>query len=173
MISGRFRTVQPTAPSGAFAPALTAVFKHRRRVVRLLRRRDEPPVVVTPAEPLVPVVTFRPPDRGTRLRMLTTVGSPLGFRTVGEVIPQPRAAPAPFVISRRPLDQTTKTRVMLRRPPPKPIKYTPGPTPYGASSVGIVASGGTTITMVPANLLATGTTYITDFVAVSLDAGVY
>jgi hypothetical protein len=67
--------------------------------------------------------------------------------------------------------------VVLGRPVPKPRYVVPSPAPLaygqGALSVGIIATGGTTLTSVPANLLIGPQANITEFTIVSLDAGSY
>ena len=161
MMRRGFRTVRPVAPPRAVAPVLRAVFRRGSLV-----RHD----IASGA-----VDAGRRPIETERREPSTAYPSLFGFRTVGEIKVQPGVSVSgvPVLRQRKLLDQTTMARLAQKRLPPQAMRMVLTPTPYGASTVGIVASGGTTITMVPANLTMAGVANITDFVTVSLDAGVY
>jgi hypothetical protein len=161
----RFRTVRPAVAPVAAAP----VTPRRSLITHPWPSREAPPVTLR----AVPA-----PDGAATARVmrLAARGSPLGFHTVGALQPLQRAPappPTPIITPRGVLDETTRTRVASRRPPSKVVRYEQEPAPRTASSVGILASGGTMITMTPADLTVQGRTDITQFVVVHLDAGVY
>ena len=154
----RYRTVRASASSDVSAPLVAG----HPLIAQRPRDVSTPPDVIAP----VPVGSW-----GTIVRLS---GRGRLFYTVGVLKPSPPYTPTgPIIAPRGVLDQTAQMRAASRQPPSKAVRYTSEPTPRTASTVGIVASGGTTITMVPADLTVQGRTDITQFVTVSLDAGVY
>ena len=80
---------------------------------------------------------------------------------------------APVIRPQPVLEQTRMVRVAARKPPPAARTRWLQPTPFAAQTIGIVATGGTSISMIPADLRQSGAVNITEFVTVHLDAGVF
>lgn len=89
---------------------------------------------------------------------------------------RPVAADVIIMPATLPVPARGRTRVVvLGQPAPAP-RYA-APTPFlfgeGAVSVGVIATGGTALTMTPANLLIGPVANIADFTITMLDAGSY
>ena len=80
---------------------------------------------------------------------------------------------APVIRPQPVLEQTRMVRIAARKPPPAVRTRWLQPTPFTAQTIGIVATGGTSISMIPANLGQIGAVNITEFVTVNLDAGTF
>jgi hypothetical protein len=85
-------------------------------------------------------------------------------RIEAEVIRMPASLPPP---------SPGRTRMVVLGPRPQILAPTPHGVAGAASSVGIIATGGTNLTMTPADLSVTPRTDISDFRLVTLDAGSY
>jgi hypothetical protein len=123
--------------------------------VMLRPLRELHPQVVVVVSPLVPVA---PPKRVI-----------IPQRIAPPVLPLPPVL-GPFVVP----ESVPTLRIVspFAAVPPPQARAAP-PPPVAASEVGIIATGGTSLSMVPADLTAGPRTDITEFSIIALDAGTY